>query len=216
MDTTAYFPEMYRYYSNIVAKYGQFVQKTITRFNDVKITYICSTHGPVWHDEVAKVVGIYDRLSKYEAEKGVVIAYASMYGNTEELAEAVARELSNNGIKQIKMYNLSFADLSFVLADICRYKGLIIGGPTYSNGLFPEVEKLLNAIKVREVKNRYFGCFGSGTWAPVVTKHIKAAVENLGIEVVGTPFDMKQSATPADIDNCSALAQAMAAKLNEE
>lgn len=216
MDTSAYFPEMYRYYSNIVAKYGQFVQKALARFNDVKINYICSTHGPVWHDEIAKVIGIYDRLSKYEAEKGVVIAYASMYGNTEELAEAIASELSRNRIKNIKMHNLSYSDMSFVLADICRYKGLIIGGPTYSNGLFPKVEKLLNAIKVRELKNRYFGYFGSGTWAPVVTKHIKATAENLDVEVVGTPFDMKQSATPADIDNCCTLAQAMAAKLNEK
>ena len=89
MDTTLYYPEMYRYYSNIVAKYGQFVQKAIAKFDGVSIRYVCSTHGPVWHDEIARVVDTYSRMARFEGEPGVVVAYASMYGNTEELAETV-------------------------------------------------------------------------------------------------------------------------------
>ena len=215
IDTSQYYPEMYRYYSNIVAKYGTFVQKAIARFNDIKIDYVCSTHGPVWHDEISQVVGIYDRLSKYEGEPGVVIAYASMYGNTEELADTIAAELSRNGVRNIRVHNLSKTHLSFVLADIMRYNGLIIGGPTYNNGLFPEVERLLSALKGRELRNRYVGCFGAGTWAPVSSKNIKACIDSLKVEAVGTPFDMKCAETPADIEQARALASAMAVKIKE-
>lgn len=213
-DTTSYFPEMYRYYSNIVAKYGQFVQKAISRFIDVKINYICSTHGPVWHDEIAYVVDIYDRLSKFKGERGVVVAYASMYGNTEQLAETIAAELNRNGIRNIRMHNLSKTNLSFVLADIMRYNGLIIGGPTYNNGLFPEVERLLSALKGRELKNRYVGCFGSGTWAPVSSKNIKSYIDCMKVEIVAEPFDIKCTETQSDIEHCRALAAYMAAKVN--
>ena len=81
-----------RYYSNIVGKYGAPVQKALQKLQNLKITTVCSTHGPVWTEEIPRVVRIYDRLSRYEAEEGVVIAYGSMYGNTEEVAEAIAEE----------------------------------------------------------------------------------------------------------------------------
>lgn len=213
-DTTAYYPEMYRYYSNIVAKYGMFVQKAIARFDGVCINYVCSTHGPVWHDEIAHVVDAYSRMARFEGEPGVVVAYASMYGNTEELAETVAKELSENGVRNVKVYNLSTTHVSFVLADIMRYNGLIIGGPTYNNGLFPEVERLLSALKGREFKNRYVGCFGSGSWAPVSSKCIKGCLEGLKVEMVGDAFDMKCSMHDTDAERCHALATAMAAKVN--
>ena len=87
MDTSLYFPEMTRYYSNIVGKYGLPVQKALQKLSGVAVDYICSTHGPVWHRQATEVIGIYDRLSKGESENGVVIAYASMYGHTEEMVE---------------------------------------------------------------------------------------------------------------------------------
>ncbi len=213
MDTAEYFPEMYRYYSNIVAKYGTFVEKAIARFDGVKINYVCSTHGPVWHDEIGRVVDLYSLLARFEAEPGVVVAYASMYGNTEELAETIAAELSRNGVRNIRVHNLSKTHLSFVLADIMRYNGLIVGGPTYNNSLFPEVERLLSALKGRDLKNRYVGCFGSGTWAPVSGKNIKACLDCMKVEQVAEPFDMKCSIAAGDIENCRTLAATMASKV---
>ena len=216
INTATYYPEMYRYYAGIVAKYGQFVQKAMARFDGMKIDYICSTHGPVWHDEVGEVAGIYSRLSRFDAAQGVVVAYASMYGNTEDLAEAIAAELSHCGVRDIKVHNLSTSHLSYVLADIMRYKGLIIGGPTYCNGIYPEVDHLLTALKTRELRNRYVGCFGSGTWAPVSSKNIRARLEEIkGVEITGEPFDMKCAATDADIEHCRQLATAIAAKVLE-
>lgn len=104
MNTDRYWSEMYRYYSNIVGKYGSPVQKALAKLAEVKIETICSTHGPVWQKNVEKVISIYDKLSRYEAEEGVVIAYGSMYGNTEQMAEEIARELAAQGIKNIVMY----------------------------------------------------------------------------------------------------------------
>ena len=135
MNIDHYWGEMVRYYSNIVGKYGSPVQKALQKLGGLPISAICSTHGPVWTENITKVVGIYDKLSRYDADEGVVIAYGSMYGNTEQMAEAIAAELSAQGIKNIVMHNVSKSNPSYILADIFRYKGLIIGSPTYSLSL---------------------------------------------------------------------------------
>ncbi|MBR3122601.1 MAG: FprA family A-type flavoprotein, partial [Prevotella sp.] len=93
-----FWPEMTRYYSNIVGKYGTPVQNALKKLAGVKLDYICSTHGPVWHEHIDKVIGIYDRLSRYEAEEGLVICYGTMYGNTERMAECIAQAASKAGI----------------------------------------------------------------------------------------------------------------------
>lgn len=104
-----------RYYSNIVGKYGPAVQTALKKLSDIEIKTICSTHGPIWEKEITKVIGIYDRLSRYEGEPGVVIAYGSMYGHTEQMAEEIARELAANGIKEIVLHNVSHEDPSYIL-----------------------------------------------------------------------------------------------------
>ena len=124
MDTAGYYPEMYRYYSNIVAKYGTFVEKAIARFDGVKINYVCSTHGPVWHDEIGRVVDLYSRLARFEAEPGVVVAYASMYGNTEELAETIAAELSRNSVRNIRVITCRKHTCRLSLPTSCAITGL--------------------------------------------------------------------------------------------
>ena len=138
-----YWDEMVRYYSNIVGKYGSPVQKALAKLGGLPISTICSTHGPVWTENIAKVIGIYDKLSRYAADEGVVIAYGSMYGNTEQMAEAIAAELSAQGIKNIVMHNVSKSNPSYIIADIFKYRGLIIGSPTYSNQIYPEIEYCL-------------------------------------------------------------------------
>ena len=129
---------MVRYYANIVGKYGNPVQKALAKLETPAITAVCSTHGPVWMENIARVVGVYDRLSRYEAEEGVVIAYGSMYGHTEQMAEAIAAELSAQGIKNIVMHNVSKSNPSYILKDIFKYRGLIVGSPTYCNQIYPK------------------------------------------------------------------------------
>jgi flavorubredoxin len=144
MNTEKYWDEMFRYYSNIVGKYGAPVQKALAKLSGIDIQIICSTHGPIWKEEIQKVISIYNKLSLYEGEEGVVIAYGSMYGNTEKMAEVIARELATQGIKNIVMHNVSKSDMSYILRDIFKYKGLIIGSPTYTNELFPNIEWFQN------------------------------------------------------------------------
>ena len=131
--------EMVRYYSNIVGKYGTPVQNALKKLAGIQLDYICSTHGPVWHEHVAKVVSMYDCMSKYETRPGLVICYGTMYGNTERMAEIIATAASEAGVKDIVMYNISKTHHSYILRDIFRYKGLIVGAPTYNNGLYHEM-----------------------------------------------------------------------------
>lgn len=213
-DVEPYIPEMYRYYSNIVGKYGIFVQKAIAKLSSLKIDYICPTHGPVWHEHIKRVGSIYDRLSRYEGECGVTIVYGSMYGNTEEMAEAIALRLAERGIKAIRMHNVSKSNPSYIISDIFRYKGLVIGAPTYSNTLFPPVENILNAIKTRELKNRVLGTFGSYTWAPQAVKRINQLLEEAKMytpDVISV--ETKQAPAATTIADCRKLADAIADQL---
>ena len=213
MDCSHYWDEMVRYYANIVGKYGNPVQRALQKLSALEIQTICSTHGPVWQEHVAKAVGIYDRLSRYEAGEGVVILYGSMYGHTEQMAEVIASALADQGVKRIVMHNVSKTPASYILADVFRYKGIIVGSPTYSNQLFPEVEAVLSKIELREVKNRLFGYFGSFSWAGAAVKRLAAFGEKMKWETVGTPAEQKQGMTAADYAACYALGEAMAKRL---
>lgn len=213
MNCDKYWPEMYRYYAAIVGKYGSPVQKILQKLSQHEFSMICSLHGPVWKKYISEAVTIYDKLSRYDGEEGVVIAYGSMYGNTEEMAEAIAYSLVNNGIKKVIMHNMSKSDPSQVLSDVFRYKGLIIGSPTYSNELFPEVKSLIDKIQTRDLKNRIYGYFGSFTWAGAAVKHLAVVGEKLKWDIVEPSVEMKQGINEDIIAKCYELGEAMAEKL---
>ena len=132
---------------------------------------------------------------------------------TEQMAEEIARELAANGIKEIVLHNVSHEDPSYILQNIFRYRGLIIGSPTYSNRLFPAVETLTEMIATRDIKNRTFAYFGSFTWAGAAVKHLAAFAESMKWETIPCCIEMKQSITPAIKEQCRNLAQEMAARL---
>ncbi len=206
--------EMVRYYSNIVGKYGTPVQNALKKLAGVQLDYLCSTHGPVWHEHVQKVIGIYDRLSRYEAEEGIVICYGTMYGNTERMAEIIAKAVSSAGIKNIVMYNVSKTHHSYILRDLFRYKALIVGAPTYNTGLYHEMDVLLSEISGKDMKNRLIAWFGSYSWASKAAEKIQQWNENhLHFEAVGTPVEMKQAVNPTVREQCEALGRAVAERL---
>ena len=208
-----YWSEMYRYYANIVGKYGAPVQKALKKLAHLNIEMICSTHGPVWTEKIPETVAIFDKLSKYEGEKGVVIAYGSMYGNTEQMAEIVASYLSDFGIKNIIVHNLSKSDPSSVLRDIFRYKGLIIGSPTYCNELYPKVNDLIAKLKTRGIQNRIFGCFGSFTWAGTSVKTLKEFAHHMHWEICDAAVEGKMAVNRERYAELKQLAKEMASKL---
>ncbi len=206
--------EMTRYYSNIVGKYGIPVQNALKKLAGVKIDYICSTHGPVWHEYITKVIGMYDKMSRYDTDEGLVICYGTMYGNTERMADVIARAASRAGLKNIVVYNVSKTHHSYILRDIFRYKGLIVGAPTYNAGLYHEMEVLLSEVAGRDIKNHYLGCFGSYAWAGKAVSLIKEWNANkLHFEEVGESVEMKQSLSADTKAACEALGKAMAEKL---
>lgn len=206
--------EMVRYYSNIVGKYGTPVQNALKKLEGVKIDYICATHGPVWHQYIDKVIGIYDQLSKYETEAGLVICYGTMYGNTERAAEVIARAASQAGLKNIVMYNVSKTHHSYIIRDVFRYKGLIVGAPTYNTTLYHEMDVLLSELAGKDIKNHLLGWFGSYGWASKAVSEIqKWNDERLHYEPVGNPVEIKQSLTAETTAQCEALGRAMAERL---
>ncbi len=208
-----YWDEMHRYYANIVGKYGAPVQKALEKLSGLELDMICSTHGPVWTENIPETVAIYDKLSKYEGEKGIVIAYGSMYGNTEQMAEIIASYLSDYGMKNIIVHNLSKSDMSTVVKDVLKYKGLIIGSPTYSNELYPKVAELVAKIGTRDIKNRIFGYFGSYTWAGAAVKNLRAFAEKMKWETCESFAEGKMSVKADLYQDLEALAKEMVEKL---
>ena len=210
-----FWDEMRRYYACIVGKYGAPVQKALQKIRTLEIETICSTHGPVWEEEKERVIALYDRLSRYQGEPGAVIAYGSMYGNTEQMAEHIARNLAERGVRPIRMYNLSSADPSVVLRDVFKYDTLVVGSPTYNGDLFPEVEALLRKIEARGIPQRTFAAFGSFTWASAAVKHLREFAEKLKWTMCCEPLEMKQGFDGRYDDACDRLADAVAARWSD-
>ncbi|MBR3472923.1 MAG: FprA family A-type flavoprotein [Prevotella sp.] len=207
--------EMVRYYSNIVGKYGTPVQNALKKLAGVQLDYICSTHGPVWHEYINKVVDMYDRMSRYETEPGLVICYGTMYGNTERAAEVIARAASQAGLKNIVMYNVSQTHHSYIIRDVFRYRGLIVGAPTYNTGLYHEMDVLLSELSGKDIKGDHLlGWFGSFGWASKAVGEIaRWNEEKLHFHPVGTPVEIKQALTPETFAQCEALGKTMAEQL---
>lgn len=215
LRTEKYRDEMIRYYSNIVGKFGSPVQTALKKLSGIEIDMICSTHGPVWTKEgsAAEVVSLYDKLSRYDADNGLVIAYGSMYGHTEELAETIARAAAENGIKDIVLHNVAKSHVSDIIRDVFKYKGLIIGSPTYNNKLYPEVESLVSSLQNRNLKGRLFGCFGGFTWSDASAKNLLAFANEMEFDLIADPVVIRQGMLSSVKDAAQNLGMTMANKL---
>ena len=189
--------EMIRYYSNIVGKYGKPVQTALKKLSGLNVLRICSTHGPVWENEVEEVVSLYDRLSRYDVDRGVCIVYGSMYGNTAAAAEALASELEKLGvpyaIHDLAGNNAGELGISGALRDVFKYDTIVAGSPTYNNGIFPPVEAFMRSLQARLIKNRRFYAFGSYTWAGSSVNQLNQMAADLGFEVLGEGLSFAQA-----------------------
>lgn len=199
-----YRDEMIRYYSNIVGKYGTPVQTALKKLSDLDIRRICSTHGPVWEKNIGAVVSLYDRLSRYEVERGVCIVYGSMYGNTAAAADALAMELESRGIPyaihDLACNNAGVLGQSGALRDAFKYDTLVVGSPTYNNGIFPPVEMFMKALSARLVKNRRFYAFGSYTWSGASVRQLNELASAMNFEILGDGLSFPQAYTREKCD----------------
>ena len=196
--------EMTRYYSNIVGKYGTPVQTALKKISSLPVKTICSTHGPIWVNEIEKVVDLYDRLSRYEAENGVCIVYGSMYGNTAAAAMDLAEELDKIGVPYVVHdlagNNEDSLGISGALRDTFVYNTLAVGSPTYNNGIFPPVETFMRAVAARLVKGRRFYAFGSYTWAGASVNRLNEMARELGFEVISDGGSFPQAYSRDKVD----------------
>ena len=192
--------EMMRYYSNIVGKYGTPVQSALKKLSGLEVKRICSTHGPVWEKSVPEVVALYDRVSRYEVQRGVCIAYGSMYGNTAAAAEALAEELRRQGMP-CAVHDLAGnvnpgLGLSGALRDVFKYDTIVAASPTYNNGIFPPVETFMKALQARLIKGRRFYALGSYTWAGSSVNLLNSFAESLGFDVLAPGLSFPQAYSP--------------------
>lgn len=196
--------EMMRYYACIVGKYGNPVQTALKKLRGLDIRRICSTHGPVWEHNVPAVVALYDKMSRYEVERGVCIAYASMYGNTAAAADALAMELDALGIPyaihDLAGNNAGELGLSGALRDVFKYDTIVVGAPTYNNGIFPPAETFMKALQARLIKGRRFYAFGSYTWAGASVRQLNELASSLNFEVLGDGLSFPQAYRKDKVD----------------
>ena len=210
-----YESEMRRYFSNIVGKYSNMVQKAFKKLQGADISVVAATHGPIWRSNPEKVLSLYDRWSRYESEKGVVIVFGSMYGNTEKMADYIARRLSEAGIQNIRIRDASKTHLSHLINDVWRFRGLILGSSAYNSGMLPTMEHFTRTLEHIGVKNHYLGLFGSYSWNGGGVKKLREFAEKTEWEMAGEPVEVKGIPGEEAFRQCDDLARAMAAKLND-
>lgn len=218
VDLERYFLEMQRYYACIVGKYGPFVQKTLKKVEQLAlpIDYVCPLHGPIWTQHAfGQAYEIYDRMSRYATGKGAVVLYGSMYGNTAVMADAVARGIGSQGVRDVVCYDVSRAPESYILRDLFRYRAFVVGSPTYSNEIYPAISNVLNLIRIRGVKDHTLSVFGSCSWAGQAVSKLTHFAEEMGWELVGTPVEQLGAPTDEELDKCFDLGVTIGKRLNE-
>lgn len=186
--------EARRYYSNIVGRYGAQVQALFKKLAGLKLNMICSLHGLIWRgDSVPFILDLYDKWSLYEPEKkGVVLVYASMYGNTENVMNALANKLAQRGVRDMRMYDVSKTHASYIISDLWKYSNMVIGSPTYNMHLYFVMDALLKDISVLGLKDRKVSIIGNHSWASAAMKSMKEQIEAMNnMELVGTPIDVR-------------------------
>ena len=204
--------EARRYYFNIVGKYGAQVQAVLKKLAGVELRAICPLHGPVLGENLGYYVDLYDKWSSYTPEdKGTLIAYAGVYGNTRAAALALAEELRRRGEK-VSVMDLARSDMAEAVEDAFRYDKTVFAATTLDGGIFPVMEEFIRHLKAKNFQNRKVGIIENGSWAPMSGKLMRALLEEQkGITVMPTVITLLSS-VPADFDKqASALADELLA-----
>ncbi|VAW14255.1 Flavoprotein [hydrothermal vent metagenome] len=207
--------EIMRYFTNIVGKYCPHTRRAMKKLEPLDIKMIAATHGPVWRSDLNWVLSRYEKWSSYTTDRGVVIVYGSMYGNTQKMAEVIARQLAERGITNIRVYDSSKTHLSYIINDIFKYKGFIVGSCAYNNALFPNIETLLSTIEHMAPKGHLLGIFGNYSWNGGGVKNLMKFAEKIKWDLVYSPIEEKGALKVDKYEECIKLADAMAVKLLE-
>ena len=208
-------PDYRRYYTNICGKYGMQVQSLLKKALTLDIQMICPLHGPVWRSNLVYIINKYDIWSKYEAEgNSVMIAYASIYGNTENAAYYLANELSKLGVKDIAMYDVSSTDVSYLISETFRCSHIVLMSATYNLEIYPKMDDYISDMKRLNVSNKTFAIVDNGTWAPTAGKKMREAVETLkSCKICENTTTVKSAVNGSNAAALAALANEIAAEI---
>ncbi len=197
--------EMLRYYAAIVAKYSNMVQGALRKLGTLEIKNIFPSHGTLFREDIKQVINLYDKWSRQEGEQGAVVVYGSMYGNTRRMAEAVCAGLSGAKIKDVRLYDVSRADISCILRDIWRYKALALLACTYNTVLFPPMDALCSKLLNRTPKNKFLGIAGSYSWSKGALTALQVFAEKIKLAKIDPEIEVFTSPTPEDLQKCFEL-----------
>ncbi|KGF07647.1 beta-lactamase [Tissierellia bacterium S5-A11] len=201
-----------RYYTNIVGKYGPFVEDVLKKASTVDIKMICPLHGPVWRTDIAWFIDKYIHWATYEPEEeGVMIAYASMYGNTEYAAQALASALCERGMTNVVVYDVSNTDVSQLISETFRLSHLVLASVTYNLGIYPKMKNFLVDLEALNVQNRTVALIENGSWACTVGDKMEEYMdENLRMfDVLNERVTLNTSLNEANENDMNALADSI-------
>ena len=203
--------EARRYYFNIVGKYGAPVQGLLKKAAGLDIACICPLHGPVLKENLGYYIGLYDTWSSYKPEsEGVLIAYASIHGNTAKAAEMLGEMLRERGVQKVVVSDLAREDMAEVIEDAFRYDRMVVAAASYDGGVFPCMQDFLHHLQSKAYQNRKVAIVENGSWGPTAARTMKAILETMkNLELVEPQVTIRSTVKEADIENLKALADAL-------
>ena len=204
--------EARRYYFNIVGKYGAPVQALLKKAAGLDIQTICPLHGPVLKENLGYYIGLYDTWSSYKPEdKGVLVAYASIHGNTAKAAQKFAEMLRAKGVEKVSVMDLSRDDMAEVVEDAFRYDRMVLAAASYDGGVFPCMQDFLHHLQSKAFQNRTVGIIENGTWGPTAGRTMKGILETMkNIIIVEPMVTIRSAMKESDLPAMEALADVIA------
>ena len=204
-----------RYYTNIVGKYGPQVQALLKKASKLDIRYLCPLHGPVWRKDLGYIIDKYVHWSTYEPEeKGVMIVYASMYGNTEQTAEILASKLADRGVTNTRLYDVSSTHVSYLISDLFKYSHLVLASVTYNLGIFPPMHNFLADMKALNLQKRTCALVENGSWAPRSGGLMRECLEGMkNMTILDEGLTLSSSLHSQNASDLDAMADAVAASI---
>lgn len=208
-------PDARRYYCNIVGKYGQQVQDVLKKAATVDIRMLCPTHGPVWRENLGWIIEKYSLWSSYTPEaQAVMVVYGSVYGGTESAANAVAAMISQSGVADVRVYDVSKTHVSELIGEAFRCSHIVLASITYNMGVFTPMKNFLLDLEAHNLQNRCFALIENGSWSPAAGKQMKEILSRLkNAQFVGETVTFMSSPSAADYDALKGLAAAVSDSL---
>jgi len=203
--------EARRYYFNIVGKYGVAVQALLKKLQGIELTKICPLHGPMLSGDLGEYIRLYDIWSRYEPEtKGVLVAYASIHGNTTKAAEKLAQLLRERGVEKVVVSDLARADMAEVLEDAFRYDRMVVAASSYDAGVFPCMRDFLLLLQGKNYQKRKVGIIENGTWSPSAGRVMREILDTMKeVEIVEPMVTIRSALKKEDVVNLAELAEMM-------